>query len=107
MILQYPYKLEKLDKSESVYDPSTGLWTDADEKWKFISFCRDENNSSGKAITVDGEVYVYGALIQLPKGKLSVHDGDSIRVMDRYGNVRLEAKVKGYANKQLHSQIWV
>lgn len=107
MVTQYPYKLFKLTKSEATYNPETGEWGQGAESWDFISNCRDENNSSGKSITTDGVVYVYGALIQMPFGRYPIQDGDRIRIEGTEGETRLEADIKGFAFKQLHSQIWV
>lgn len=107
MVVQYPYILEKFSQSESVYNPITGLWEQTEGQWAKVSMCRDENNSSGRVITIDGETFTYSALIQLPKGIYNVSHGEKIRVKDVEGNVRLEADIRGYSFRQLHSQIWV
>lgn len=106
-VFQYPYDLEKLSKEDAVFDEETGSWTEGKKEWKFISKCRDENNTGGKTITTDGEVYVYGALIQMPKGDKDIKEGEKIRVIDSSGNTRLKADVKLFVSRQLHSQLWV
>lgn len=107
VIRQYPYKLYKLTKTEDFYNPDTGEWEQGSESWEFISNCRDENNSSGRTITTDGVVYTYGALIQMPKGQYPIQDGDRIRIEENDSTIRLEADVRRFAFKQLHSQLWV
>ena len=107
-IKQYPYKLEVLTKAESVYDESTGEYSSSHPQWIEMSDCRDEGNGGGqKIVTIDGEVYVFGAVIYVPKTCTPVILGAEIRVTDNDGVLRLKGKNKLFKKGQLNAKLWV
>ena len=54
-----------------------------------------------------GEVYVYGAVIYLPKEAPEVLKGQKIQVVDESGNVRFSGNSTLFKREQLHSRLWV
>ncbi|MDQ1859024.1 hypothetical protein [Chryseobacterium sp. WLY505] len=107
-IKQFPYTLKVLKKTEAQYDPDTGNWTPGSEEWITVSNCRDEGNEGGnRIVTTDGEIYVFGAVIYLPKTSSSVELGAKVRVFDKDGNTRLEGDNKLFKKEQLHARLWV
>lgn len=106
MVRQYPYTLELLQKTKSVFDESTASWIESTEEWVEVSKCRDETGGGGKVTTQDGEIYSFSSIVQLPKGTDGIKSGDRIRVIQG-GNVRFEASVVRFSKDQLHSRLWV
>ena len=107
-VIQYPYNLEILTKTEGGFNESNGEWTSAVETWTFHAKCRDEANGSGGRVTnQDGQVYIYGSLIHLPKGTDGLKGGDKVRVVDSSGTVRVEGSVQRFSKDQLHARIWL
>ena len=108
MVKQYPYSLFLEKRDQSQYDESTGNFSSGSSEWVEVSKCRDENNSGGQKITTeDGEVYVYGAVIYLPKEAPEVLKGQKIQVVDESGNVRFSGNSTLFKREQLHSRLWV
>lgn len=108
MVRRFPYILKAQQQAESIYDESTGNFTESSSEWVEISKCRDESNSGGQRITTeDGEVYVYGAVIYLPKDAPAVLKGQRIQVVDEEGNVRFTGNSTLFKREQLHSRLWV
>lgn len=107
-IKQFPYTLHVFHKSESTYNEADGSWTPGSEEWVVISKCRDEGNGGGnRIVTTDGEVYVFGAVIYLPKNSLPIELGARVRVLDKDGNTRLEGDNKLFKKEQLHARLWL
>lgn len=107
-IRQFPYTLNVFQKSEDTYNEADGSWIPGTEEWVTISKCRDEGNGGGnRIITTDGEIYVFGAVIYLPKSSPNVALGARIKVTDKDGNVRLEGDNKLFKKEQLHARLWV
>lgn len=108
VIKQYPYTLYVWKLTEAVLNEDTGEWEGGTEEWVEVSKCRDEANGGGqKIVTTDGQIYVFGAVIQMPKNSPSVQIGAKVKVLDKDGNVRLEAENKLWKKEQLHSRLWV
>ena len=108
MVRRFPYTLKVFQQTESVYDEATGEFTSGSSEWVEVSKCRDENNNGGQKITTeDGEVYVYGAVIYLPKEAPAVLKGQKIQVVDESGNVRFSGNCTLFKTDQLHSRLWV
>lgn len=107
-IKQFPYTLKVFQKSESTHNEEDGSWTSGPEEWVNVSKCRDEGNGGGnRIVTTDGEIYVFGAVIYLPKNSPSVSLGAKIRVIDKQGNIRLEGDNKLFKKEQLHARLWL
>lgn len=107
-IKQFPYTLWLYQLAESTYNPSDGSWSDGSEEWVSLCKCRDEANGRGsKIVTEDSEVYVYGAVVYLPKTCPKVPTGGLIRVIDQEGNVRLEGNNRLFKKEQLHARLWL
>lgn len=107
-IKQFPYTLWVLKTTEAIYNPIDGSWSDDSEEWVKVSKCRDEGNGGGsRIITTDSEVYIFGAVIYLPKNSPSIELGAKIRVLDKDGNTRLEGDNKLFKKEQLHARLWV
>ena len=107
-IKQFPYTLKVLKKTEAHQDPDNGGWIPGSEEWISLSKCRDEGNGGGnRIVTTDGEIYVFGAVIYLPKSCPSVELGAKIRIEDIEGNTRLEGANKLFKKEQLHARLWV
>lgn len=108
MVKQFPYTLKVLKKTEAVYDEESGNFIPGSEKWICVSQCRDEGNGGGgKIVTADSEVYVYGAVIYLPKSCPNVDLGAKIQVVDKDGNVRLSGDNKLFKKEQMHARLWL
>lgn len=108
MVKQYPYSLYELKVIDSVYDENTGGYTEAKEEWVFVSKCRDEaNGGGGKIVTADGETYVFGATVYMPKSTTNVLLNAMIKVEDESGSIRLQGQNKLFKPEQLHSRLWV
>ena len=108
MVRRFPYTLKVFQQTESVYDEATGNFSPGSSEWVEVSKCRDENNSGGQKITTeDGEVYVYGAVIYLPKEAPEVLKGQKIQVVYESGNVRFSGNSTLFKREQLHSRLWV
>lgn len=108
MVKQFPYTLMVFKKSEGAYNPDDGSFTPGTEEWLNYSKCRDEANGGGnKIVTEDSEVYVYGAVVYLPKSCPKVATGELIRVIDTDGNIRLEGNNKLFKKEQLHARLWL
>ncbi|ASK29729.1 hypothetical protein CEY12_06245 [Chryseobacterium sp. T16E-39] len=107
-IKQFPYTLTVFKKTEASYNEEDGSFIPGTEGWVSISKCRDEGNGGGsKIVTTDGEVYVYGAVIYLPKNCPKVSVGERIKVIDLDGNVRLEGDTMLWKKEQLHTRLWL
>lgn len=107
-IKQFPYTLNVFEKSESTYNEEDGSWTSGSEEWVSVSKCRDEGNGGGnRIVTTDGEIYVFGAVVYLPKSSPNVALGARVRVTDKDGNVRLEGDNKLFKKEQLHARLWL
>lgn len=107
-VRQFPYKLMVLKKTEGTYNPDNGSFTPGTEEWLNYSNCRDEGNGGGsKIVTEDSDVYVYGAVVYMPKSCPKVATGELIRVIDQEGNVRLEGNNKLFKKEQLHARLWL
>lgn len=107
MIRQYPYNLEIQKITESEYIPETGEYSKGGEEWVFVAKCRDEAGTGRKITTPDGESYMYGTLVQLPKGTDGIKPGDKIRVVDECGEIIFTGSVAKFKKNQLHSRLWV
>lgn len=108
MVRRFPYTLKVFQQTDSVYDEATGDFSPGSSEWVEVSKCRDENNSGGQKITTeDGEVYVYGAVIYLPKEAPAVLKGQKIQVVDEFGNVRFSGNCTLFKTEQYHSRLWV
>jgi hypothetical protein len=108
MVRQFPYTLMVFKKTEGVYNPDDGSFTPGTEEWVNTSKCRDEGNGGGnKIVTEDSELYVYGAVVYLPKNCPKVATGELIRVIDNEGIVRLEGNNKLFKKEQLHARLWL
>lgn len=95
-------------QAEATYDESTGNFSENTSQWVEISKCRDEINGGGqKVITEDGEVYVYSAVIYLPKEAPKVLKGQRVLVLDEEGNIRLTGNSTLFKKEQLHARLWV
>lgn len=95
-------------KTESTYNPEDGSWSNGSEGWETVSKCRDEGNGGGsKIVTEDSEVYVYGAVVYLPKNCPRVATGEKIQVIDKDGGVRLEGNTKLFKKEQMHARLWL
>lgn len=104
----FPYRLMVFVKSEAVYNEADGTYTPGTEGWVNLSKCRDEGNGGGsKIVTADSEVYVYGAVVYLPKRCPKVAVGEKIRVTDEDGNIRIEGDTKLFKKEQLHARLWL
>ena len=106
MVIQYPYTLEKLVKTEAGYNPETGEYLSASDHWVFVSNCRDDEGSGRREVTEDGEVYTFTTLIQLPRGTDGIKSGDKVRVTEGCGRVRFDGSVVKFRRDQFHSRIW-
>ncbi|NML70033.1 hypothetical protein HHL23_09490 [Chryseobacterium sp. RP-3-3] len=107
-IRQFPYTLNVFQKAEDVYNEANGSWIPGIAEWVTVSKCRDEGNGGGnRIVTTDGEIYVFGAVIYLPKSSPKVALGARIKVTDKDGNVRLEGDNKLFKKEQLHARLWV
>lgn len=107
-IKQFPYTLHAYQKSESTYNEEDGSWIPGTEEWVIVSKCRDEGNGGGnRIVTTDGEIYVFGAVVYLPKSSPNVALGARIKVTDKDGNIRLEGDNKLFKKEQLHARLWV
>lgn len=108
MVKQYPYTLKVLRETESQYDENTGEFTPATSEWIEVSKCRDEGNGGGnKIVTTDGQVYVYGGVIYLPKNCPAIGKGENIQVVDADGNIRMKGATVQFRKEQMHARLWV
>lgn len=108
MVAQFPYTLWVFKQTESTYNPDNGEWSGGSEEWVNVSKCRDEDNGGAKSIvTEDSEVYVFNAVIYLPKNCPKVAMGEKIKVIDAEGNTRIEGNNKLHKKEQLHSRLWL
>lgn len=108
MVKQYPYTLKVFQQSESIYDENTGNFNPGSSDWIEVSKCRDESNDGGRKITTeDGEIYIYGSVIYLPKYAPKVLKGQKVQVVDESGNVRFSGNCTLFKTDQLHSRLWV
>lgn len=108
MVRRLPYTLMVFKKTESVYNPEDGSWSGGSEEWVNVSKCRDEGNGGGRSIvTEDSEVYIYGAVIYLPKNCPKVATGEKVQVIDADGNIRISGNNKLFKKEQLHARLWL
>lgn len=104
----YSYSLYEFKVSESVYDENTGNWSASNEEWVFVSKCRDETNGGGQKVnTTDSQVYIFGAIIYLPKNCPEVTLGAKVRVLDEKGNVRIEGENLLWKKEKYHARLWL
>lgn len=109
VIKQYPHYLFALTTGESTQDEK-GYWSDEKQQTIFLSMCREETDGRGSEIqTADGTYHKYSAIIQIPKGDLTIDEGTNVFVSDHEDGSG--ARIKGVALKfdkgQLHSRLWV
>lgn len=107
MIRQYPYTLKVFKESESVFDQSTGEYTEGAAEWVEYGECRDEINGSGARVsTPDGENYVYSAVIYCPLSTPEINNGAKVEVWDG-DKKRMQGNVVRFGKGQLNIRIWV
>lgn len=107
-VKQFPYTLWVFKKSESTYNENDGTWSNGSEEWVNVSKCRDEGNGGGSSIvTEDSEVYIFNAVVYLPKNCPKVSLGELVKVLDQDGNTRIQGNNKLHKNEQLHSRLWL
>jgi len=107
-VRQYPYTLFVFQESESIFDPTTGEWTEGVAEWKPWGKCRDEVAGSGAKInTEDGQVYEYGWTVYAPKTTPKITQGTKVKVLDLEGNVRAEKTVLRFSKEQMHVRLWL
>lgn len=108
MVKQFPYTLWVFKQTESTQNPDNGEWSGGSEEWVNLSKCRDEGNGGGRSIvTEDSQVYVFNAVVYLPKNCPKVNLGESVKVIDEEGNVRIQGENKLHKKEQLHSRLWL
>jgi hypothetical protein len=101
---QYPYVLQVLLLTGNTQD-ADGNYIPQTETWTNLCRCRDESGNGKSISTVDGEIYPYSFLIQMPKGVDPLAPGTQVRVMDG-STVRATGKVVYSRKDQLHSRAW-
>lgn len=72
--------------------------------------CREETDGRGSEIqTADGTYRKYSAIIQIPKGTLTIDEGTSVFVSNREdgSDVRIKGTALKFDTRQLHSRLWV
>lgn len=109
VIKQYPHYLFALTTGESVQDEN-GYWSDEEQKVVFLSMCREETDGRGQEVqTADGTYRKYSAIIQIPKGALTIDEGTSVFVSNREdgSDVRIKGGALKFDKGQLHSRLWV
>lgn len=108
MVKQYPYFLEIQKKGEAGYDEYAGMfYFGLPDYWKRLCPCRDESSVGRRAVTTDGEVYVFSSVIFLPKLNIDLISGTRVRVVDEVGNIRIEGDVLNFVKNQLNAKIWI
>ncbi|ERI85117.1 hypothetical protein HMPREF1981_02004 [Bacteroides pyogenes F0041] len=109
MVKQYPHYLFALITGESTQGED-GRWSDEDQQTIFLSMCREETDGRGSEIqTADGTYRKYSAIIQIPKGALTIDEGTSVFVSNHEdgSDVRIKGVALKFDKGQLHSRLWV
>ena len=109
MVRQYPHYLFALTTEESTQGEN-GYWSDEEQKAVFLSMCREETDGRGSEVQIaDGTYRKYSAIIQIPKGTLTIDEGTSVFVSNREdgSDVRIKGVALKFDKGQLHSRLWV
>lgn len=104
MVERYPYDLYVKEVIASGRNEK-GNAIQGQEVYTWISKCRDEAKTSKPLSTVAGEAYEVSHNVLCPVDCPAVAAGTTIEVR-KGSSVRLNAKVIGFKQMQLHCRIW-
>lgn len=128
-MVQYPYFIYIQESQEEAVQDNEGNFESAPPVWILHSNCRDEangiNGSGKKTELVNGENYVYSAVIYLPKGipiipettnivvtrkaisPSILQDESVVKTMRSTGEIRTNGIIKGFEESRLNVRLWL
>lgn len=81
------------------------------ESWVFHSFCREQTNGKGSAITgADGKAIVFSSVIHLPVMAGRIMEGTEVKVtegVEETDFVRIKGQALKFDKGRLHNRVWV
>lgn len=106
MVKQYPHILRLMEGAESTYDEVTGIHTSGTLQEGADSYpCREEPNSYGRRIGIDGQLVDYSSMVFLPLDSPDLIPGVKFRVYQG-DSIRFQGEVKRFSRGQLNCKVW-
>lgn len=107
MVIQYPYKLQKLQGVTSSQDDNGHFVNSGSNGWVDVCNCRNQSAKNKQFTVSDSKYLVATFLIHCPLGTETIQAGQIVRVLNEDDSIRMQGQVIYSEKKQLHTQIWV